>query len=346
MPDVLYRGRKAVQLENDHIRLTVLVEGGHVAEIFHKASGVNPLWTPPWPSIEPSAYSQAKHPEYGADSESKLLAGIMGHNLCLDTYGAPSPAEAEAGVTVHGEASVVPYWIEEEGSLLTMRARMPLAQLMVERRIRLHGQEVLFTEEIENLTALDRPIAWTHHVTLGPPFLEAGVTEFRAPVAKSMTIGGEVFTWPMLNGESLLTQTQRPVSGGFHTHLLDPQRKQVFFLAFSPKSLLLFGYMWKREDFPWLAIWEENRSRTTPPWNGETITRAFEFGASPFPESRRKMIDRGSLFGAPTYRWIPARSKVKVEYLAFAMEQPAILDSLLNSGSAPRSGEATGPTEA
>ena len=39
------------------------------------------------------------------------------------------------------------------------------------------------------------------------------------------------------------------------------------------------------------------------------------------PETRRAMIERGSLFGAPGYRWLPARQKVTVRYCAFA--QPA-----------------------
>ncbi len=328
MPEVLYRGRRAVQIENDHLRVTLLIEGGHVAEILHKATGVNPLWTPPWPSIEPSSYDLTKHPEYGADSESKLLAGIMGHNLCLDTFGTPSATEVAAGLTVHGEASVNTYWTEAIDQKLVMRVRMPLAQLMVERQVRLHGQEVHFVEEVENLSAHDRPVAWTQHVTLGPPFLERGVTQFRAPVAKSMTIAGEVFTWPMAGGESMLTYTKRTSSGGFSTHLMDPHRKQAFFLAHSPKSKLLFGYSWQREDFPWLGIWDENHSRASAPWNGRTMTRGMEFGASPIPESRRKMIDRGSLFGVPGFRWIPARSKVRVEYMAFAMERPDIVDDL------------------
>jgi hypothetical protein len=42
----------------------------------------------------------------------------------------------------------------------------------------------------------------------------------------------------------------------------------------------------------------------------------MEFGASPMPESRRAMIDRGRMFGVPTYRWIPAKSRVDVEYFA------------------------------
>ena len=47
MPETKYRNRRAWQIENTALRVTVLVEGGHIAEIFHKASGVNPLWTPP-----------------------------------------------------------------------------------------------------------------------------------------------------------------------------------------------------------------------------------------------------------------------------------------------------------
>src|SRR6266481_2635370 len=111
MPDTTFRGRRASSIENERLRVTVLHEGGHIAEILDKATGVSPLWIPPWPSIEPSTYDRAKHPEYGADAESKLLSGIMGHNLCLDLFGGPSEAEAAAGLTVHGEGSVARYEI-------------------------------------------------------------------------------------------------------------------------------------------------------------------------------------------------------------------------------------------
>src|SRR5438876_10148043 len=134
-----YRNRRAVQMENETLRLTVLVEGGHIAELLHKPSGVNPLWTPPWPSIEPSTYDPAKHPEYGRNSESKLLAGIMGHNLCLDFFGGPSDEEAAAGLTVHGEASVAQYNVATSSEGLTQRAELPVAQLRLEREIRFAG---------------------------------------------------------------------------------------------------------------------------------------------------------------------------------------------------------------
>src|SRR5207244_5583938 len=100
------------------------------------------------------------------------------------------------------------------------------------------------------------------------------------------------------------------VSSAFTTHLMDPHRETAFFVAWSPQSKLVFGYVWKRADFPWLGIWAENHSRPAPPWNGKTLTRGMEFGASPMPESRRQMIDRGSLFSVPGYRWIPPRPTV------------------------------------
>src|SRR5215813_2730915 len=108
MPQTRYCDRRARSIENDHLRVTVLEEGGHIAEILDKETKVNPLWVPPWTSIEHSTYDPQKHPEYGAATDAKLLAGIMGHNLCLDIFGGPSDEEFMAGLTPHGEGSVVP----------------------------------------------------------------------------------------------------------------------------------------------------------------------------------------------------------------------------------------------
>jgi hypothetical protein len=357
MPETSYRGRRAHSIETPDLRVTVLAEGGHIAEIADKSSGVNPLWTPPWPSIEPSSYDRAKHPEYGADAESKLLSGIMGHNLCLDLFGGPSDAEAAAGLTVHGEGSVAAYDVTSADGEIVERASMPTAQLRFERRVRLRpgSRLVRITETVENVSGCDRPIAWTQHVTLGPPFLVPGSTEFRAPATRSkvieqdfghgkgyMKIGAE-FDWPNVPRASggtvdLRVYPNAPVSAGYTTHLLDPHREQAWFAAWSPQSKMLFGYVWKRADFPWLGIWEENHSRENPPWNGKTLTRGMEFGASPMPETRRAMIERGSLFGVPGYRWIEAKRTLTVEYGAFLMPAPHVPESVEWSGDGVRIG--------
>lgn len=333
MSDALYHGRKSVSIENSHLRVTVLREGGHIAEILDKQTGVNPLWTPPWPSIEPSAYDPAVH-SYGSGPDARLLAGIMGHSLCLDVFGGPSAEEAAAGITAHGEASVAAYGIEQVDTRITMRTTLPLAQLHFERVIELQGRAVRIHEAVDNLSATDRPIAWTQHVSLGPPFLEKGATQFRMSATRSkvfetefgsagyLCVGAE-FDWPMApkSGKDyvdLRVASDLLSSSAYTAHLMDPARDDAFFLAFAPQHGLAFGYIWKRSDFPWLGIWEENCSRNYAPWNGRTLARGMEFGVSPMPESRRQMIDRHRLFGVPTYRWLAARSRIALEYVARA----------------------------
>src|SRR5829696_8491993 len=148
-PMTTYRNRRAISIENGLIRVTVLEEGGHVAEVADIATGVNPLWTPPWPSIEPSAYDPDRHAIYGDGGDAPLLAGIMGHNLCLDIFGGPSAEEARAGLTPHGEAPVVDYEAEGSGESLTLRARLPLAGLNLERRLELRGRAVWIRETVQ-----------------------------------------------------------------------------------------------------------------------------------------------------------------------------------------------------
>jgi hypothetical protein len=340
----LYRGRKSASIENDSLRVTVLEGGGHVAEILDKQTGINPLWTPEWPSIEPETFNRDAHLEYGDGAEAQLLAGIMGHNLCLDLFGGPSPDEAAAGLTVHGEAPIVRHEIAVAGQTLTSRAKLPVAQIAFERRLELCGSAIQFQESVENLSSQDRPIGWTQHATLGPPFLEKGSTEFRLTATKSQVYErafsdhgylqrGAIFDWPTAPGSNgapvdLRRFTDRPKSAAYTAHLLDPSRQHAFFVAFAPRLQLAFGYIWNRAEFPWIGIWEENFSRSGPPWNGSTLTRGMEFGVSPFPETRREMVDRGRCFDTPVFRWLPARSRLSVEYWAVMQHTPAVPEAL------------------
>ena len=112
-----------VSIENDQLRVTVTEIGGHIAEILDKKTGINPLWVPPWNGFD------------GTGPDARLLAGIKGHNLCLDIFGGPSGEECAAGLTVHGEGSVVRYEIAKRNGALDMRANFPMAQLDFERSI-------------------------------------------------------------------------------------------------------------------------------------------------------------------------------------------------------------------
>jgi hypothetical protein len=344
MTETLYLARRAVSVENEHLRVTVLLGGGHIAEVYEKSAGVNPLWIPPWKSIEPAEFDRSQPADYGDGTDNKLLAAITGHNVCLDIFGEPSEEEAAAGLIPHGEGSIVSYDVAAFGEELRARAHFPRAHLHFERRIELRDRAILVRETVENLDACDRPIAWTQHVTLGPPFLEPIETQFRASATRSRVFEGRFgaadylvpsadFDWPMApraggGVADLRTLTGRPSSSAYTAHLMDPRREDAYFVAYSPKYRLSFGYIWKRRDFPWLGIWDENHSRLAAPWNGRTLARGMEFGVSPMPESRRKMIARGTLFDVPTFRWIPARRRVAVDYWIVVGREPRVPESL------------------
>lgn len=335
MKDTQYRNRRVVEIENEDLLVSVTVEGGHVARLLDKRTGVNPLWTPHWPSVEPSEFSFEKYPEFGRSNEAKLVAGLLGHNICLDLFGAPSAAELAAGIPVHGEATVSQYTFEERGQGLLMRTDLPLAQMTFERELSINPGGVLhFKETVRNEGATDRPIGWTQHVTLGGPFLQPGKTRFLVSCDRSKVMDASFnqglgvqlpdaeFNWPscpLRNGsvEDLSTWTTAPSSAGFTAHRMTPQNPNAVFAAWAPHLDLLVGYAWRQRDFPWLSRWEENHLRPWAPWNEQGYALGMEFGVSPFVRDRRSMVELGPLFDTPTCLWLGAGEEKAVEYIAF-----------------------------
>lgn len=92
---VVRHGRRMWELDNGALTLAIAVGGGHLAELrLAVRPEVNPFWIPPWKSMEPWSYRPPVHDRrYG----EKLLASILGHNLCLSYFGPPSEEEKTAG---------------------------------------------------------------------------------------------------------------------------------------------------------------------------------------------------------------------------------------------------------
>ena len=100
--------------------------------------------------MEPSEFDRLRPPDYGDGTDARLLAGIMGHSLCLDIFGGPSAEEAAAGLSAHGEGSVVPYELSVDGASAHGARRFPLAQLEFERRLVLDGEAIRVRETLRN----------------------------------------------------------------------------------------------------------------------------------------------------------------------------------------------------
>jgi len=336
--------RKAWFLGNDAFEAAILPGGGHIASIALKhgpGAGINPLWEVPWPSMEPADFvAERDLADYGGPPEGRLLASIMGHNLCMDYFGAPSKEEESAGWVVHGETSISTWDFKDMktpdgGGGITAELILPNAKLKVRRTLTLNSDGPVLRVEttVTNIGGKSHEYGWQEHATFGPPFLEKGVTAFDmgakwgitdpVPFAKRHRLKPALpFTWPVAPGADgrpvdLRVYPGGPPSGDFTAQLMDETREYAWFTAINPKLNLLAGYAWKRSDYPWLGNWEESYDRSAKPWSDQTLTRGLEFGLSPFAHGRARMQALQSLHNTPVLGKLEPGESRKAVFHAF-----------------------------
>jgi hypothetical protein len=319
----------ALLLSNDKVELTVTLKGGTLANLVLTADPehLSPFWNPIRMGRE-----LGREPKF---------EGGAGHFVCVDGFGPVSPEEKNAGLIMHGEAHSQTFESESrrDGSatVLTLRATIPITEESFTRTFRLADGENVITvdSELESLLGFDRPVNWAEHATIGSPFLESGVTVVDLSGSRSRTrpypqvdLGpvqrrlspSKDFTWPMapgLDGQPLdLRRT--PTNPHFLDHattLLDPNRRLEWVTALNPKKHLLLGYVFRRAEYPWLQYWGNY-----PPT--QKMARGMEFSSQPFDVPRREVVSGGPLFDTPTYRWLPAKSKIGTKFLLFYTSVP------------------------
>lgn len=318
-----FQQRDAWVLSNSKLRVTILQSGGHIGEIaLTGPESVNPLWIQNRPTIDADQYDPAKHERiYGPGSVARLMAGLLGHNVCFPFWGDPSPAEAAAGMTFHGETGIVRWrQIAKGADFITVAAQLGESGTTFTRTIRLTGQVAAVEEAAQNDKAWDRPVGWCQHVTIGPPFLERGVTRFNAALTRGRADGkSREFQWPAGQAETdvdLRTVRNVPRSAGFvNNFLVDPAREYGYFTAFHPKHRLVFGYVFPRSDYAWLNIWEAN--------SPELLTRGMEFSNTPVHGTMKALMKTPELWGVPTFDWLDAKSRLRKRFWAFSLRVPA-----------------------
>jgi hypothetical protein len=329
-----FEGRPAVVLSNDKLSLTILAQGAGFAELMLKDSPQlpGPLWNP-----------SRMNTELGRTAPFNPGTG---HFLCLDGFGPVSADERAAGLPGHGEAHLRTFDIhpsrQGNASVVTMSAKLPIVQEQITRTMRIvDGENVVYVDSVlENLMGFDRPVNWAEHATVGSPFVESGVTVFDLSGSRSQTRPylegnpdnsnpdpsrrrlpkGKDFTWPIAPGldGGTVDMRQTPTNPHYLDHtttLLDPARKLEWITALNPKLHLVMGYVFRREEYPWLQTWGNY------PATGK-FSRGMEFSTQPYDVPRREAISAGTMFGAPTYRWLPAKGKLESHYLFFYAHVP------------------------
>jgi hypothetical protein len=349
-----WRGRAAVTVTNGLVEVTLLPGGGHLARWGfaegHGLSQDNLLWEAPWQTADPGSSVHAAIAEGLGDEEAgRYLASYTGHALCLDGFGPASATDAAAGVSLHGEAPNVMWTFTDQGAgRAAGSAELPVAGLRVERQFSLgEGESVLRVEErVTNLRAAERDLHWVQHATFGVPSgakcggratasVQDGIT---SPMdydgdhdgergGRNLLALDERFTWPYAagaNGEKVdLRELFSQNGAGFIATTQQKVGREHGFVAVCHAEIgLAVGYVFRVEDFPWLAIWEENHARRDAPWSGQVQARGMEFGTTPLPLGNEAVDARGPLFGSPTSRRIAGHETLRAPWMLFVAAIP------------------------
>jgi hypothetical protein len=327
MPSTYFSNRHAWTIEAELIRASILQCGGHLAEVSLKDGvGINPLWIQSRPTIDSDTYDPAIHGQlYGHGPEARLLSGLAGHNLCFPFWGNPTPTEIAAGMTYHGETNIRRWHcIQELPGETTLEVQLPESAMTLQRRFRCEGHVLHIESQATNLSSWDRPFGWCEHVTMGPPFVEAGLIRFDASLSRGFVTAdadGPSFPWP--EGMNPQLGPRRFDLTGFsplrhnnlvNSFLVEPPREWGFFTAFHPRFALIFGYVFPRSEFPWLNVWENNDERSQ--------ARGMEFSNTPHHGTMKTLIRSHEVWDVPAYEWLDARSTVSKRFMAFLHPVP------------------------
>lgn len=298
-----------IELNNESAVITAELFGGAITGFHLQKGAVNPL---------SFAFTNEQMPE-----NNKGGAPFRGHFLCMGRWGQPSDEERKAGMPDHGQIANIMWQADPlaDKHALQMRVESPLEALSVERMMRIDEKYAVFgvRETVVNTCPLGRLYNMVQHPTLASPFLDNTTA-----VNCNATVGFEQFrydhpekdplNWPIGrdgNCEPLDLRTPDSAYNSVFSFVVDNAAEYGWVTAFSQQHQLLLGYIWKRNDYPWIHLWQH--------WEGEKIQyRGMEFGTAGIHQPFKTIIETGvKLFGEKTVGYIEPGETVSRRYLSF-----------------------------
>lgn len=301
-----------IELENNKSIVAVDLFGGAIADFHLKNININPL---------SFSFIKEQMPE-----NNKAGAPYKGHFLCLGRWGEPSIGEINSGLPNHGQFANILWNIDKtkEQNILNMSAKASLEGLNIKRKIILDNENSVFLvkEIVKNINPLGRLYNMVQHPSLASPFLQEttlidcnGSAGFDQALYKK--IGANILQWPDAKDDRQnntdLRKSVTPYNSVF-SFVIKKEDEYGWVTAYSPMHHLLFGYTWKRSDYPWIHLWQHYNE-------GIIQYRGIEFGTAGVHQPFNEILNTSPiLFGEKTYAFIDAGESVSKNYISFIHE--------------------------
>ncbi|MBC8164083.1 MAG: DUF4432 family protein [Roseiflexaceae bacterium] len=288
------RGMRAAVLENDLLRVMVLLDrGAEIVEFRYKPRDLDLLAR--WGELRNPAHER---PSVASPSGTFLDYYVGGWQEILPNGGAPA---THRGVEYgqHGEVCLVPWAcevLEDSPERVSLRCtvRALRTPLRLERIMTLeHGRAVLtFDERLINEAAEPLDVMWGHHIAFGLPFLTEGATI--ATSARQVVVERDMdgFTprraqvdqrrlWPNVVGANggpldLSVVPPRETASGREMAYLSEFDGAAWYAITNPATTIGVAVRWDSAVFRYLWLWQELGSGRGYPWWGRAYTVALE----------------------------------------------------------------------
>ena len=296
LTETVYRGLRALTMENEVLRVTILVDKGtDIFEFLHKPTDTDFMWRSPL-GVRPAAPFAPTN--FRADGPF-LDHYFGGWQECFPVGGYPTTyAEGEFGL--HGETPLMPWNMRieldsPECVAVKFDVRTYRSPLRIEKTVTLHRYQsaLHFHEIVTNEGEVPFEIVWGHHPAFGAPFLDdscvvdvAGA-KVRVVEAEPTTRleSGEEYVWPWVqgrNGEAIdLSRIPGPETRSHDLAFLYDLQDGWYGLTNQSRKIG-FGMFWPPEIFTALWYWQVYRGSLTHPWYGRTYNIALEPWTAPY----------------------------------------------------------------
>lgn len=305
-------------IQNKQASLTVDLFGGAIVN-FHlnDEEKINPL---------SFTFTKEQMPE-----NNKSGAVYQGHFLCLPRWGAPSEGEIKAGIPNHGQFANILWQSSPQSNplQLQMDADAALESMYVNRTITLSKHSAVFEvkEIITNAATRGRLYNMVQHPTLTAPFLK-NLIIINCNATKGFqqfSDYNKTFNYPVVQTGNLSINLTSPITpcNSVFSFIVNKKEEYGWITTYNAEYKLLFGYIWKREQYPWIHLWqhfEENKIKYL----------GLEFGTAGIHQPFKKILEKGIImFDTKTVEYIDADEKISRDYICFLYKASEEIKSIM-----------------
>lgn len=292
-----YMGMRTVVLENERIRLSILVDkGSEIFEFLLKSRDLDFMWLTENGVDNPNRYLPTS-----PDSQSTYIDYYMGGWQEIFPNGGVSSSYLGAQFGQHGEVAHMPwsYTIEMDTPdivSVTFSVKTKKVPFKLSKTITLHANsaKVVITEGIQNLSDVPLRYMWEQHLAFGKPFLEPGCS-IRLPedikvIADELDNSqkqtarvkrGIHHEWPWVeepSGNRIDLSILPPKGTPSDIVYLEGFRETGWYQVENAQLGAAIRVEWDANTMPYLWYWQEFGSMTEYPWFG----RHYNIGLEPF----------------------------------------------------------------